>query len=238
MTYSKHTTKKGGKEPLPPRDTEELHDSTGITREQRTTAATQTVRRMQIQTLMSRFDDHIARIDRKEDTVTWFLGQWFNETYNLTPNRINSQLDDQLNTNPNAREEFTIIFKRHLNELITMLEHLISRFVPDFIELGYTMDMIFIDVNATNEDIQYYNNLLQQLDQPDLHSDTSSNNDHVSTDQSTPNCLGNDCIISGGRKRKSKKTRTSKKTKKTRTSKKTKKTKKTKRVKKTKTRSK
>tara|TARA_B100000035_G_scaffold314187_1_gene329765 strand:+ start:1609 stop:2277 length:669 start_codon:yes stop_codon:yes gene_type:complete len=222
MTYSKYTTKIGGKERTPFRDSEQLHGSVPI--EQRM-AATQRRRREQ---LTHDFDDHVASIDRKEDRVTWLIGQWFNQTYNLTPNRIDSRLDNQVNTHPNAREQFKTIIKRHINELIFMLQHLLNRFRPEFIQLGYTTNMIPIDVDTTNEDIKYYQDFLVQVDEEDLQ-------DPHTGDQSTSNCIGNECTTSGGRKRKSKKTKTSKKT---RTSKKTKKTKKTRRVKKTNTRSK
>ena len=220
MTYSKYTTKIGGKERTPFRDSEQLYGSAPI--EQRM-AATQ---RMQREQLTRDFDDHVASIDTKEDRVAWLIGQWFNQTYNLTPNRIDSRLDNQVNTHPNAREQFKTIIKRHLNELIAMLQHLLNRFLPDFRDLGYTM--IPIDVDATNEDITYYQDFLVQVDEQD-------EQDPHTGDQSTSNCIGNECTTSGGRKRKSKKTKTSKKT---RTSKKTKKTKKTRRVKKTNTRSK
>ena len=94
--------------------------------------------------------------------------------------------------------------------------------------------MIPIDVDATNEDITYYQDFLVQVDEQHPQHLQDLQDPHTG-DQSTSNCIGNECITSGGRKRKSKKTKTSKKT---RTSKKTKKTKKTRRVKKTNTRSK
>ena len=214
MNHSKYTTKKGGKERTPLRDPEELHDSTGTTREQRMAAATETMRRIRRQD----FDRLEADINRQEDKVQWLTGQWFNETYNFIPNRNNPQLDNQVNIHPNARELFKTIFKRNLNTLIAMLERLLNEYAPPR-ETGYNPNSV--NVVDTENDIRSYEEVLAGLDQSDQ------------ADQA--NCIGNECTISGGRKRKSKKTKTSKKT---RTSKKTKKTKKTRRVKKTNTRSK
>ena len=79
MTHPKYTTKKGGKDPLPPRDTEKLHDSTGITREQRIASAARTAERMRRQALSDRYDRLEADMDRQDDTVKSLQGQWFNE---------------------------------------------------------------------------------------------------------------------------------------------------------------
>lgn len=216
MTHSKDTTKKGGRVQPPPYT--KIVDINGLTDEERMAAVVRVLRQQQ---LADRFDRLEAEIDRQEDRVAWLTDQWFNEIYNVEPTG-DLTLDYQVNTARGARENFKTIFKSSLNNLIALLNDLVTEYAPS----QDTRNSV--DVVLANDDIEYYNNLLHQLDQPDQHSGTSNNND-VPTYQA--NCIGDDCIIAGGRKRKPKKA------KKTKGAKKTKKAKKTKRANNRKTRS-